>query len=131
MAKRKHKVAGVAYKGSSAKGLFCTPSGQRVLLEGDDKRVVAELKRRGLWKQVEPHVRIGNTFMLRDSRGNSMNFFIWIGKTSDGGFAWYSFPGAKAGSPDVHGFIDMMFGGGTFAEMLHEVPEGGHCGQTG
>jgi hypothetical protein len=126
----KTKARGPVYRGSSGSAQFGLPSGQSVKICANDADVVAAMKRRGLWKQAESNVKIGSTFALHDSRGGDMDFFLWVGSAGDGGFAWYSFPGANASSPDVREFIDMMFGGGMFGATPQAGGNGGTYGQT-
>jgi hypothetical protein len=117
------RAEGLVCRGSNGFARFQLPAGHLVKIYADDKRVVAEMKRRGLWAQVQAQVVMGSMFALRDSRGGCVDFFMWVGSTSDGGFSWYSFPGADVNSPHVHEFVDMLLGG-VFTVTPREVEIG-------
>jgi hypothetical protein len=103
-----------AYRESRGHGEFCTPSGQRVVIYADDKTVIAELKRRGLWDKVECQAVLGLSFVFRDTTPDGADIFMWFGHTEDGGFSWYAFPGATKDTPEVRDFMNyaaiMLFG---------------------
>ena len=121
---------GVRYRGSSGSAQFTLASGQEMSICADDEKVVAEMKRRGFWDQVEPQVRIGQAFAMCDSRRSDVNFFVWFGAPNDGGFSWYSFPGATIGSLDVQEFSDMLMNG-LFAGLPRKAETGGAHGSSG
>ncbi len=120
---------GVRYRGSSGSAHFTLASGQKLDICADDEKVIGEMKRRGFWDQAEPQVQIGQAFVLSDSRRESVSFFVWFGAPNDGGFIWYSFPGAAIHSADVQEFIDMLMTG-LFAGAPLKAKIGGSHGST-
>ncbi len=96
------------FMGSSGSGRFKLASGQEFVMQMDDQVVIGELKTRGLWQTVKDHARIGTSFALPDGRYGGVDVFVWFGQKQDGGFSWFSFPGANMLSPDVKAFIQYL-----------------------
>jgi len=92
------------YRGSRGHARFVLPSGQEVVLCADDDKVIAELKRRNIWRNVNPSVELRTTFIFTDRTSAGMDVFAWIGHADDGGFIWYAFPGANENTPEFREF---------------------------
>ena len=54
------------YRGSRGHARFVLPSGQEVVLRADDSVVIAELKRRNIWRNVSPSVELRTNFIFTD-----------------------------------------------------------------
>ncbi len=93
-----------AYRGSRGRAMFVLPSGQRALIHADDNQVIAELKRRHLWRDVDFRMKLGQGFILAHETADGLDFFLWFGQQEDGGFVWYAFPGAHKETPEVRDF---------------------------
>lgn len=93
-----------AYRASRGQGMFVLPSGQQVLIQADDNKVVAELNRRELWQDVDFRIQLGQGFIFAHETAIGLDFFLWFGQKEDGGFLWYAFPGAHKETPDVQDF---------------------------
>ncbi len=93
-----------AYRGSRGHARFVLPSGQEVVLRADDSVVIAELKRRNIWRNVSPSVELRTTFIFTDKTPAGMDVFAWIGHADDGGFIWYAFPRANENTPEFREF---------------------------
>ena len=96
------------FMGSSGSGRFKLASGQEFVIQMDDKDVIAELRKRGLWHVVNEHAKIGTSFALPDQQNDGVDVFVWFGRKQDGGFTRFSFPGANMLSPDVKAFIQYL-----------------------
>lgn len=93
-----------AYRGSRGHAQFVLQSGQQVILRADDSVVIAELKRRNIWRNVSPSVELQTTFIFTDKTPAGMDVFAWIGHSDDGGFIWYAFPKANENTPEFREF---------------------------
>ena len=67
------------YRGSSGYARFVLPSGQEVVLSADDSVVIAELKRRNIWRNVSPSVELRTTIVFTDKTSAGLDVFAWIG----------------------------------------------------
>jgi hypothetical protein len=92
------------YRGSRGHARFVLPSGQEVVLRADDSVVIAELKRRDIWRKVSPSVALRMTFFFTDKTPAGIDVFAWIGHADDGGFIWYAFPRADENTPEFREF---------------------------
>jgi hypothetical protein len=117
------------YRGSRGNAMFRLPSGQKVRMCADDEIVVKEMKRRGLWERAEAQVAMGRSFALCDSR-DGVDFFLWFGSPTDGGFCWHSFPGATVDTPEVEEFAAFLFNN-LFAKDMPAAPQGRSHGAPG
>ena len=105
-----------AYRGSRGHARFVLPSGQEVVLRADDSVVIAELKRRNIWRNVSPSVELRTTIVFTDKTSAGMDVFAWIGHADDGGFLWYAFPKANGNTPE---FRDFWMG---FTAQIYGMP---------
>lgn len=96
------------YRGSGGGGAFRLASGQRLSICADDGRIEAEMRRRGLWAKTASVRTLGTSFAVLDTDHGGADFFVWFGRAEDGGFLWYSFPGAGAASRDVRSFMAFL-----------------------
>jgi len=92
------------YRGSSGYARFVLPSGQEIVFRADDNVVIAELKRRNIWRNVSPSVELRTTVIFTDKTPAGMDVFAWIGHPDDGGFVWYAFPWANENTPAFREF---------------------------
>jgi len=99
-----------SYRPSRGEGRFHLPSGQDVLMCADDEKIEAEMKRRDLWKLAQENAALGHSFVLTHTTTAGLEVFMWIGNAKDGGFIWYSLPGAKEMPPEVASTIMGAFG---------------------
>ena len=94
--------------GSSGSCCFKLAGGQELLVEMEDRTIIEELTRRGLWDHVKEHARIGTSFALPDGRYDSADVFVWFGNQQDGGFVWFSIPGTDIQSDVAQGLIHYL-----------------------
>lgn len=105
------KAAGMPrYRPSRGEGRFRLPSGQDVLMCADDEKIEAEMKRRDLWTTAQQNAALGQSFVLTHTTPAGIEAFLWFGDANDGGFIWYSMPGAKEMPEEVAVTILEAFG---------------------
>jgi hypothetical protein len=89
---------------SRGRAIFVLPSGQGVLLQTDDNKVIAELKRRDFWQDVDFRIQLGQGFAVANETEEGLEIFLWYGQKEEGGFAWYAFPGAHEPTQDFQDY---------------------------
>ena len=99
------------YRPSRGQGQFRLPSGQDILMWADDRKIEAEMRRRGLWQTALQNAALGQSFVLTQMTPAGVDLFVWIGDAEDGGFVWYSLPGAKKVPREVAAVIAGAFSG--------------------
>lgn len=98
------------YRPSGGHGEFLLPSGQKVLMCADDEKIEAEMKRRDIWRLAQENAALGQSFVLTHTTPAGIEAFLWFGNADDGGFIWYSMPGAKQMPEEVASSILGAFG---------------------
>jgi len=76
----------------------------------DDEKIEAEMKRRDLWKLAQENAALGQSFVMTHTTPAGIEAFLWFGDPNDGGFIWYSMPGAKQMPEEVASSILGAFG---------------------
>ena len=76
----------------------------------DDEKIEAELKRRDLWALAQENTALGQSFVMTHTTPAGIEAFLWFGDGNDGGFIWYSMPGAKEMPEEVASSILWAFG---------------------
>ena len=61
----------------------------------EDAKIEAEMRRCDLWRTVQENAALGQCIVLTERTSVGVEVFMWFGNADDGGFIWYSLPGAR------------------------------------